>query len=375
MKIVADKNIPYLKGIAEIFGDVTYISGSDMSQNTLKEADTIIVRTVTYLDKDVLENTNVKLICTATIGFDHIDTVYCAENGIRWYNAPGCNSGSVMQYIVSSLFVIAEKKGINLKEKTIGIVGVGNVGKKVARACSLLGMRVLLNDPPRQETEQSNEFVDIETIKKEADIITFHTPLTKEGRYKTLHLADDDFFNTLTKKPIIINSARGGIIDTNAIKHAIKAEKISGAIIDCWEKEPNIDTEYMHMVDIATPHIAGYSADGKANATRISLENLAHFWNLPTKGIDKVTPPEIDNSSIDLRGVAPVEQVSYAALKTYNPLADQTKLLANPSAFSTLRGEYPIRREYNAYTLENADKTSENVLSELGFKNVRLNKE
>ena len=271
MKIIADKNIPFLKGIAEHFGEVEYLAGSDFTQASIKDADTLIVRTVTRFDEPILKDTNVKLICSATIGYDHIDTKYCDEHGIAWTNAPGCNSGSVQQYIVSSLIVLARKKGFDLKDKTIGIIGVGNVGTKVAKACRILGMKVLLNDPPRQHAGDNEDFVPLAEIKQEADIITFHTPLTKDGIYKTYHLADQDFFSSLGKKPVIINSARGGIINTQAIKEAISTGKISGAVIDCWENEPVIDIEYMNLADIATPHIAGYSADGKANATRMSL--------------------------------------------------------------------------------------------------------
>jgi len=368
MKIVADKNIPYLKGVAEHFGDTFYIAGNEFTKETIADADTLIVRTVTYFGKEILDGTKVKLICTATIGYDHIDIQYCQENGIKWYNAPGSNSGSVMQYIVSSLFVISQKKGINLRDKTIGIVGVGNVGKKVAHACRLLGMKVLLNDPPRQEAENSNEFVDIETIKREADIITFHTPLTKEGSHMTFHLANADFFASLEKKPIIINSARGAIIDTLAIKEAIILQQISGAVIDCWEKEPDIDTEYMNMVDIATPHIAGYSADGKANATRVSLERIAEFWNISKAPINVVKAPDINDPLINLDAVETYEQLSMAILKTYNPETDHNSLVSDPSAFSTLRGNYPLRREFAAYTVQNTDTNIGKILKELGFK-------
>ena len=254
MKIIVDKNIPYLKGIAEHFGDVTYLEGAAFNKEAIKDADTLIVRTVTRFHEKNLSGSNIKLICSATIGYDHIDTEYCDTHGIAWRNAPGCNSGSVMQYVISSLIVISQQKGFDLKDKTIGIIGVGNVGKKVARTCEILGMKVLLNDPPRKRVEGDKNFASLETIIKESDIITFHTPLIKEGTDKTYHLANEDFFRSLKKKPIIINSARGGIVDTESIKKAIKDNLISGAIIDCWENEPQIDIEYLNLVDIATRH-------------------------------------------------------------------------------------------------------------------------
>lgn len=368
MKIIADKNIPYLKGIAEYFGEVTYLDGAAFTHQAIKDADTLIVRTVTRFDESLLKNTNIKLICSATIGYDHIDTTYCDANGIVWKNAPGCNSGSVMQYIISSLITISRIKGFDLKDKTIGIVGVGNVGKKVARACEILGMKVLLNDLPREEKEGGTGFVSLQTIMDEADIITFHTPLIKEGIYKTYHLADDSFFSSLKKKPFIINSARGSIINTSAIKKAIKENKISGAIIDCWENEPRIDLEYMNMVDIATPHIAGYSADGKANATRMSLESIADFYGLDKTPISLVKELAPGNPIIDMAKFEGSENRVYSAiLETYNPLGDFTHLKSSFEDFKQLRNNYPLRREYFAYSIKNASYKERSILNKFGF--------
>lgn len=368
MNIIADKNIPYLKGVAEKLGNVTYLDGADFSHDTIKEADTLIVRTVTHFDETILRGTNVKLICSATIGYDHIDTAYCDAHNIVWKNAPGCNSGSVQQYIISSLITIASKKGFKLQDKTIGIIGVGNVGKKVAKACETLGMRILLNDPPRKRSEGNNDFVDLKDIMEGADIITFHTPLIKEGEDRTLHMANSDFFSSLKKKPIIINSARGSIVDTVAIKDALKAELISGAIIDCWENEPRIDIEYLSMVDIATPHIAGYSADGKANATRMSLESVANFYNLDKSSIIDIQAPTPSNPIIDLDNYKNTENRIYEAiLETYNPMKDFTQLKAAPDTFKQLRNEYPLRREYHAYTIRNASDEERIILNKLEF--------
>lgn len=368
MKIIADKNIPYLKGIAELFGEVTYLDGAAFTQKTIKDADTLIVRTVTHFDENILKDTAVKLICSATIGYDHIDTGYCDSHGIAWTNAPGCNSGSVQQYITSVLITMSRKKGFGLKGKTIGIVGVGNVGKKVAKACEVLGMKVLLNDPPRQAVEEGNNFVSLQTIMDEADIITFHTPLTKDGEYKTYHLADADFFSSLKKKPVIINSARGGIIDTNAIKTALRKGEISGAVIDCWENEPDIDREYLNMADIATPHIAGYSADGKANATRMSLTAIADFYHLSEAPVSLVKEPEPANPVIDMNKYTdPDNRIYDAILETYNPVGDYSRLINNPATFKKLRNEYPLRREYFAYNIMNATDKEADVLGKLGF--------
>lgn len=369
MKIIADENIPFLKGVAEKLGEVEYISGTDFSNERIKSADALIIRTVAHMDEAMLKDTNVKLICTATIGYDHIDTRYCEEHGIKWKNAPGCNSSSVQQYIVSALLVLSHQKGFDLRNKTIGIIGVGNVGKKVAKACEILGMNVLLNDPPRQEIEINNDsFVSLDLIKERADIITFHAPLIRDGKFKTYHLADSTFFDTLGKKPIIINSARGAIIDTEAIKLAIKEEKITASIIDCWENEPSIDLEYLNMVDIATPHIAGYSADGKAKATRMALSALAGYFKLDKTPIESIIPPAPADPIIDLNKLSQNKRIESAILATYNPLHDFDKLKSSPLLFKQLRNEYPLRREYPAYMVIGASDSERQLLNKFDFR-------
>lgn len=369
MKIIADKNIPFLKGIAEFYGETEYLSGSEFTRESIKDADALIVRTVTRFDKEILEGSKVKIICSATIGYDHIDTQYCDSHNILWKNAPGCNSASVQQYVVSALIDMANKQGFELKDKTIGIIGVGNVGSKVAKACEILGMRVLLNDPPRA-TKESNtiSFVSIDRIKAEADIITFHTPLTKDGMYRTYHMGDENFFDTLSQKPIIINSARGGIIDTESIKKAIKKNKISGAVIDCWENEPSIDSEYIQLVDIATPHIAGYSADGKANATRMSLESIAEFFGMDKSPLQAIKPPVALKPVMDVALLETNSVVEKAILYTYDPQEDDIQLRKDPGQFKILRNNYPLRREYSAYTIKGKlTKQDVDILAALGF--------
>lgn len=372
MKILADAHIPYLQGFAEQFGEVEYLPGNQFTKEAISEKDALIVRTVTHFGEEILSGTNVKLICSATIGFDHIDTQYCDANNIAWRTAPGCNANSVEQYVTASLLFIAQKHGFDLKEKTIGIVGVGNVGGRVEAACRKLGMRVLLNDPPLVETmhasSQSRTFVDLETIKRESDIITLHTPLTKSGKYKTHHLADERFFETLGKKPLIINSCRGGVVDNAALKNAIKMGKISGAVIDCWENEPNIDTELLQLVDIATPHIAGYSADGKWTATKMSLENINNFFRLNINPIQLATLPAPENPMIDLTGIGKENQIAHAVWKTYNPSEETKQLQENPEKFYWFRSNYPLRREYLAYEVINAHPENERVLKQLGFR-------
>lgn len=375
MKILADAHIPYLKGIAEQFGEVEYLPGNQFTKEAISDKHALIVRTVTHFGKDILEGTGVKLICSATIGFDHIDTRYCDAAGIAWRTAPGCNATSVEQYVTASLLYLADKYGFSLKEKSIGIIGVGNVGSKVETACRKLGMRVLLNDPPREEREvgqksggmEKSVFVDLETVKKEADIITLHTPLTKSGKHKTYHLADEYFFDTLDKKPFVFNSCRGSVVDNHAMKKALKTGKITGTVIDCWENEPDIDRELLQMADIATPHIAGYSADGKWTATKMSLENLNEFFELDVYPIKLMQLPQPNNPVIDLREVELDYQLAYAVWQTYNPMMETMNLKADPDKFYWFRSNYPLRREYGAYKVKNADSRVVPILKQLGF--------
>ncbi len=367
MKILADAHIPYLKGVAEQFGDVTYLPGDQFTKESVKENDVLIVRTVTHFDEKILNDSNVKLICSATIGYDHIDTDYCDSHNITWRTAPGCNARSVEQYVTSSLMRMADKRNFMLKDKTIGIVGVGNVGKEVARACELLGMRILLNDPPRQEIENSDAFVDIATIQKEADIITFHTPLTKEGKHATYHLADSAFFQNLIKSPIIINSSRGAVVNNLTLKRALRNDNVSGAIIDTWENEPNIDRELVELVDIATPHIAGYSADGKWNATKMCLHTINDIFKLERKSIELVPILEPENNVIDVSLYSVKDQLAQAILKTYDPKKDSQLLKESPGEFYYFRSHYPLRREYRAYTIVNLNNENIALAKEFGF--------
>ena len=367
MKILADAHIPYLKGVAEQFGEVTYLPGNQFTKEAVKENDVLIVRTVTHFDEKILDGSNVKLICSATIGYDHIDTDYCDSHNIAWRTAPGCNARSVEQYVTASIIQMAQKHSFELKDKTIGIVGVGNVGKEVARVCKLLGMKVLLNDPPRQELENSDNFVDLASIQKEADFITFHTPLIKEGKHATYHLADTTFFDALAKKPIIINSSRGAVVDNNALKSALKKGKASGAIIDTWEGEPNIDRELLVMVDIATPHIAGYSADGKWNATKMSLQTINDFFHLKRDPISVIPIDEPVNNVIDVLGYKNNEQLLQAILYSYDPLRDSKLLKENPDKFYYFRSHYPLRREYKAFKILNLNSEKIALAKDLGF--------
>lgn len=371
MKIVVDDKIPYIKGAFESMAEVVYLSGAAISKADLLDADALIIRTRTRCNADLLDDTSVKFIATATIGFDHIDTGYCASAGIEWTNAPGCNSGSVEQYFASILANLILIKGKSANALTVGIVGVGNVGKKIERFCKCVGIKVLLNDPPRQREEGSDAFVSLSEIAQKADIITFHTPLTMSGVDKTYHLLDDTFVSTLKKRPFIINACRGEVTDNVALKTALQAGKLSGAAIDCWENEPNIDLALLDLVDFATPHIAGYSKDGKANGTTMSVQAISRFFNL---GIDNWTA-----QGVDLPEEPTLKLLDFGAddhllpwkiiLKTYDIQADTDRIRKSPDAFEYQRGNYPVRRENGSYTLTHGNQYNINrtLLACLGF--------
>ena len=378
MKIICDNKIPYIKGALEPFAEVVYLPGNITTAEAVKDADALVTRTRTICNREVLEGSKVKFIATATIGFDHIDTEYCKTSGIGWKNAPGCNAESVNQYISSALFSYSIRKGFALKGKTIGIVGVGQVGSRIAKTAEILEMNVLLNDPPREREEGSSQFVSLETIRAQADIISFHVPLNMEGVDKTLHMADEKFLLGLKKQPLLINTCRGEVFDTGAIYRAAKAYELSGLVIDCWENEPGLDLDLLNLVDYGTSHIAGYSRDGKANGTKRSVQAISKFFGL---GIDEWEPPGIEppgNPIIELDGNKKDGSsiLAEAILSTYEIEKDDKALRDNTRLFEQLRGNYPVRREFDSYSIRaiNVDIEIIDKLKKLGFNTRTMDK-
>jgi len=372
MKIIIDDKIPYIRGAFEEVAEVVYLPGSKTTPEVVKDADAIITRTRTCCNEKLLGGSTVKFIATATIGYDHIDTDYCEKAGIKWTNAPGCNSKSVEQYIASVLMVLAERQHLQLKDLCIGIVGVGNVGSKVANVCRILGMKVLLNDPPRERTEGSASFVSIDKIKDEADIITLHVPLNLSGEDATYHFGNEAFLSSLKRKSFLINSCRGEVIETNAVKSALKSGQLTGFVCDCWENEPDIDLELLALTELATPHIAGYSKDGKATGTRMTVHAVSDFFalglnNWQPEGVELPKYPVI---KLDGTGMNEQDIISKAILSTYDIQTDDEKFRINPSLFEQLRGDYPTRREFPAYTIIpfNVGNQVIEILKRLGFK-------
>lgn len=371
IKIVADNKIPFLKGVLDQVTDMVYLPAKEISAADVRDADALITRTRTCCDASLLDGSGVKFIATATIGYDHIDTEYCERQGIRWTNAPGCNSSSVEQYILSVLLNIAEQDGFELKGKTIGIIGVGHVGSKVEKITRALGMRVLLNDPPRARDEGPDAFVDLAQILQKADIITLHVPLNLSGEDKTFHLAGHDFFGQLAKRAYFINSSRGGVVESGALKAALQDQKLAGAVLDVWEGEPGIDLELLDLARIGTTHIAGYSADGKAKGTSMSVQAVSQFFGLGFDDWypDNIPPPEHPEITMDGTGMDRQEILLDVVNRSYNVMEDDRRLRESPERFEELRGTYPIRREAGAFRVRiiNDQAGAGAVLEKLGY--------
>ena len=373
MKIVCDNKIPFLRGVLEPYAEVVYLPGKETTPEVVRDADAIITRTRTICDESLLKGSSVKVIATATIGFDHIDTGWCEEHGIIWRNAPGCNSWSVKQYMSSVLVSLSRMRSFDLEGKTLGVVGVGNVGSKVAQAASALGMKVLLNDPPRERREGSGDFVSLDEILRRSDIITLHVPLSREGEDATWHLFDAERIGKMNPSQILVNSSRGPVVDNAALKQALKARAIAGGVLDVWEGEPDLDPELVSLLDITTPHIAGYSADGKANGTAASVRTVSEVLGLPLTDWfpgDIPSPSMSLEFSIDAAGKTRQEVLSEAVLYTYDVLEDSGRLRGNLGLFEKLRGDYPVRREPSAFTLnlKGGDTALAGALGALGFK-------
>ncbi|MBR0272924.1 MAG: 4-phosphoerythronate dehydrogenase [Bacteroidaceae bacterium] len=347
MKIVADDKIPYiLPALHELADEVVVKGGSDIGPADVRDATILLVRTRTRCNRQLLEGSSVQLVVTATIGFDHLDTAYLEEAGIAWANCPGCNATSVAQYIHNSLLVLQQERGLNLSAATLAIIGVGHVGTAVWQTMqhgeiAFLMHEKLLYDPLREHfpcmRNDGTVWCDWERVLTDADIITFHTPLTTTGPYPTYHMADDTFFRSLKRKPVIINAARGGVIDEAALLRAMDEGLVGDVIIDTWEQEPHINPELLRRAFIATPHIAGYSADGKANATRMTLDTVCRFLGRPMTF--DIQPPALP-ATLSLSN-----DPTTRALQLYDPRADSDRLKAAPEQFEWLRGHYPLRRE------------------------------
>lgn len=341
MKIVADIDIPFLNGVFEPYAEVIYKKGADITREDIVDADALLVRTRTKCDVSLLDGTEVRVIASATIGMDHIDVDYCSSRGIVVANASGCNAGGVMQYVFSAVYGIAARKGIKLDEVTFGVVGVGNVGSRVADMAEYLGFKVLRCDPPRAAAEGPEGFCAIEELLEKSQVVTLHVPLDETTR----KMANEDFFTLMQPGSIFINASRGEVVDEDALIEAMP--KFGAVVIDTWNNEPDVNEELVDLVDIATPHIAGYSYQGKLNGTALAVRAVAHCLGIPQ--LEGFTPSDETYESrqpirLDLKGKNHGE---IAAVLQYNyPIfTDDFRFRMEPHKFEKLRNDYQYRRE------------------------------
>ena len=333
MRIVVDSHIPHIQGLIEPFANVEYLEPVDITTNAVREADALIVRTRTRCNAALLDGSRVKFIGSATIGTDHIDLDYCSSHGITVRNAPGCNAPAVAQWVFCAIAAWMRHRNIATPDGlTLGIVGVGHIGSIVARWGRQLGFNVLLNDPPKENRDGSFDdiFSPLDELQRQCDIITFHTPLTRDGQWPTWHLCDEHFLEGLTCCRLILDAARGPIADNAALL------QWHGDIgLDCWENEPDISPALLEKAIVATPHIAGYSAEGKQRGTAMMLAALnEHYgWDIP---VPTIASPATGAAQVTLDGIA----------ASYDIMADTATLKAAPTAFESQRNHYPHRPEY-----------------------------
>lgn len=377
IRIIADENIPFIR---EAFGNsnIELISGREINNSILKNKKILLIRSITKINSGLLGDTMVKFVASATTGMDHIDTKYLLHAGIGFYVAEGCNANSVAEYVFAALYKLAVDNEFRLEDKTLGIVGVGRIGGIVRRIAEGIGMKVLLNDPPLKRKNNDNLFLDLDELM-DADIITIHVPLIREGTDKTAGLFDTGIINKMKKGSILINTSRGNIVSSDALKNAMKNDKISSAVIDVWENEPVPDTELMEMVSIATPHIAGYSFDGKINGSKMIYKAVCEFLScVADYNFNEMMPPPLvplieyrENDKYDEVNVNNIIKWVY----DINADSEKMKFILGKnsnigSEFDRMRREYHQRREFfnTEVRLKKNRVTTKQKLSVIGFK-------
>lgn len=373
MKIIVDENIPYGREAFSTLGEVVTRPGRAISPDDVRDADVLLVRSITKVNAALLEDSAVRFVATATIGEDHIDKAWLASRGIGFSSAPGCNANSVGEYMVAALLHLAEKYDLRLKGMSLGVVGVGNVGSNVARKAAALGMAVVLNDPPLAEATGDAKYRPLDEILA-CDFITTHVPLTKEGPHRTVHLVDADFLSRMKPGSFFMNTARGPICDNGALLACLQRDHLRGALLDVWEGEPEVRLDVLDAVDIATPHIAGYSFDGKVNGTRQIYEAACRHLGVPADWSVDALLPDPEHPAFILRDAEDLKRIVDTV---YPLLEDDARMRAikeqpaeNRAAyFDMLRKTYPRRREFQntAVTLEGPDDGLVSQLRGIGF--------
>jgi erythronate-4-phosphate dehydrogenase len=375
MKIIADENIPCVSEAFASLGDVMPVSGRGLQAEQVKEADILLVRSVTRVDEALLAGSSVRFVGSATIGFDHVDRDYLGAQGIGFATAPGSNATSAAEYVVSSLMVLAEQQDLELAGRTVGIIGCGNVGSRVRERLTALGMQCHVNDPPLREAGVDDDFVDLTTVLQ-SDVVTVHVPFSRHGAHPTFHLLDARVFNQLRPGTILVNTSRGAVADNTALNDILAARGDLTVVLDVWEGEPSINLSLLEKVALGTPHIAGYSLDGKLRGTEMIYRAACEFLGAQVQW-DVSTALPADPAVSLPEGMEDGALLRAAVLGCYDVRADDRRLRRlseltadeQPRYFDRLRKEYPVRREFAATRLTGAsipDRIREQ-LAGLGF--------
>jgi erythronate-4-phosphate dehydrogenase len=373
VKILVDENMPYARELFSRTGTVVAVPGRPVPQAELDDADGLMVRSVTKVNAELLSGKPVKFVGTATAGTDHIDEAFLQAQGIGFSAAPGCNAIAVVEYVFSSLLLLAERDGFLLKDRTVGIVGVGNVGGRLQARLEALGIKTLLCDPPRADRGDDGEFLPLTTLVADADILTFHTPLFKQSDYKTLHLADEALLKALKPGSILINACRGPVVDNAALLKVLEQRDDLSVILDVWEPEPELSLPLLAKVDIATAHIAGYTLEGKARGTTQVFEAWTAFLGKPQQvALDTLLPaPEFGH--ITLHGELDQPTLKRLVHLVYDVRRDDAPLravAAIPGEFDRLRKNYLERREWSSLQVQCDVEPVAALLKKLGFNAV-----
>jgi len=373
MQILADENIPYVREFFSTLGDVRTITGRSLQPTDLTNIDVLVVRSVTSVNANLLKNTPIKFVGTATIGYDHIDLNFLEKNHIGFSYAPGCNATAAAEYVISSLMIMSERQGFDLTNKIVGIIGCGNVGSRVWQKLQALGVTCLRHDPPLQEKLGNQDFVDLNKVLT-ADIITLHVPLEKTGPYPTHLMVNQAFLAQLHPETLFINTSRGAIVDETALLTKLNQCPKMTAILDVWANEPVINQILLQRSNLGTPHIAGYSFDGKIAGTALLYQAICHYFAcIPTAHIS-LPPAPLTGLSFS-RTIDDKTAIQTAVLAAYDVRRDDAALRLSMQTdypaqqFDLLRKNYPIRREFHniTITLPKEKKRLANTMQQLGF--------
>ena len=378
MKIVADINIPFVEEAFGTIGSVTTVTGRLLRPEQVRDADILLVRSVTPVGQRLLQNSNVKFVGTATIGTDHVDLEYLDKNHIGFASAPGSNAVSAAEYVVSALVALSQQKSFHRTEKTVGIIGCGNVGSNLLTRLQALGMSCMVYDPPRAQRFADREYVSWQEVVQ-ADIVSAHVPLTRTGEYPTYHMFDGAFFQQLRENAIFVNTARGRAVDENALLAVLQNRRDLQLVLDVWQSEPNINPELLDRTAIATSHIAGYSLDGKVRGTQMIYQAVCDHFQVKPSWVTPTLPFADTYTAMQFDGTQTDDEVIYqCVLNAYDILADDARLrkikglepAQRGEYFDSLRKNYPVRREFSSYEVNISQDRSHltQVLNGLGFK-------